>query len=308
MNKLSMLLRKGLFEFDFRNKEHLFGLLFALPAILGFLIFVLGPMVASLILSFTDYAIVNKAKFVGFENYTILFTSDPFFYNSLGVTLYYICLSIPLNICAAFFVAIMLNQDIKCRGFLRLAYYLPTIVPVAATSVIWKWLFDPALGIINFFLMSFGLPTSKFLFDEATVLPSMAVMGVWQTGGTMLIFLAGLQGVPRQLYESVEVDGGRAWHKFLHITIPMMTPTIFFNVVMGFINGLQVFTQSYIITGGGPNNKSNFIVLQLFKEAFTYSRMSKACAIAWILFLIVCAVTVLNFKMSKLWVYYEGEG
>ena len=139
------------------------------------------------------------------------------------------------------------------------------------------------------------------------MLPSMALIGIWQTGATMLIFLAGFMGIPRQLYEAVEVDGGGRWHKFAHITIPMMTPSIFFNLVIGLINGFQVFTQAYIITSGGPNNKSNFVILQLFKEAFTYGRMGRACAIAWIIFLIVVVLTVINFKISDKWVYYESE-
>lgn len=283
------------------------GLLFAMPAILGFLIFTLGPMVASAYFSMTDYNGVGTAGWIGLENYKALLVTDPVFSKSLLVTLQYILMSVPLNIVVSFLIAFLLSQDIRCRGFFRAAYYIPTVVPLVATSIIWKWLLDPNSGILNYLLRLLGLPASRFLFDERTVLPSMALIGVWQTGATMLIFLAGFMGIPRQLYEAVEVDGGSTFHKFRNITIPMMTPSIFFNLVIGLINGFQVFTQAYIITSGGPNNKSNFVILQLFKEAFTYGRMGRACAIAWVIFLIVVVLTIINFKISDKWVYYESE-
>ncbi len=282
------------------------GLLFAMPAILGFLIFTLGPMIASAFFSLTEYNGVGTPNFIGFENYEVLFTTDPAFKNSLSVTLQYIVMSVPMNIIVSFLIAFLLSQNIRCRGFFRAAYYMPTIVPLVATSIVWKWLLDPSSGIVNYLFRVMGLPVSRFLFDEQTVLPSMAVMGVWQTGTTMLVFLAGFQGIPRQLYEAVEVDGGSAWRKFKNITVPLMTPSIFFNLVIGLINGFQTFTQAYIITSGGPNNKSNFVILQLYKEAFTYGRMGRACAIAWIIFVIIVILTVLNFKISNKWVYYES--
>ncbi len=289
-----------------KSKEARAGLLFALPAILGFAIFTLGPMIASAFFSLTEYNGVGSPDFIGFENYQVLFTTDPAFKNSLLVTLQYIVMSVPLNIVVSFLIAFLLSQNIRCRGFFRAAYYMPTIVPLVATSIVWKWLLDPQVGIANYLLRLLGLPVSRFLFDEATVLPSMAVMGIWQTGTTMLVFLAGFQGISRELYEAVEVDGGGALRKFRSITVPLMTPSIFFNLVIGLINGFQTFTQAYIITSGGPNNKSNFVILQLYKEAFTYGRMGRACAIAWIIFLIVVALTILNFRLSNKWVYYES--
>lgn len=289
-----------------KSKEARMGLLLAMPAVLGFLIFTLGPMIASAFFSLTEYNGVGTPTFIGFENYEVLFTTDPAFKNSLSVTLQYILMSVPLNIIVSFLIAFLLSQNIRCRGFFRAAYYMPTIVPLVATSIVWKWLLDPSSGIVNYLFRTMGLPVSRFLFDERTVLPSMAVMGVWQTGTTMLVFLAGFQGIPRQLYEAVEVDGGNAWRKFKSITIPLMTPSIFFNLVIGLINGFQTFTQAYIITSGGPNNKSNFVILQLYKEAFTYGRMGRACAIAWIIFIIIVILTILNFKISNKWVYYES--
>ena len=296
-------------QFTFQQKEALWGVLFAVPAILGFLLFTLGPMIASLSLSFTDYAIVNQMKFIGLKNYTDLFDgTDPFFYKSLRVTSYYVALSVPVSILFAFLLALLLNQEIRGRAVFRTIYYLPSIVPTVATSMIWLWLLNPDLGLVNSMLRTLHLPTSQWIFDERTVIPSLVIMGLWTTGGTMVIFLAGLQGIPRQLYEALEVDGGTGMSKLIHITIPMMTPTIFFNLVMGFIGGFQTFTQAYVMTNGGPNNASLFYVFYLFRQAFTLSQMGSGCAIAWVLFVIISILTVVVFKTSRSWVYYEGGG
>jgi multiple sugar transport system permease protein len=290
------------------RKETKYGILFAMPAILGFMIFIIGPMILSLILSFANYTGFSKPSFVGFTNYKDLFFTDTFFKNSLKVTFNYVLLSIPMNITVAFLIAYMLSQDMWCRSGFRLIYYVPTVVPLVATSIIWKWLLDPTFGVVNYLRSLIGLPPSRFLFDEKTVLISMAVMGIWNIGALMLIFLAGFQGVPKQLYEATEVDGGGPIHKFFYVTIPMMTSTIFFNLVIGCINGFQIFTQAYIITGGGPNERSSFLVLLLFREAFQNAKMGKASAIAWMIFIIVMILTVINFKFSNKWVYYEDEG
>ena len=288
------------------SKEARMGLLFALPSILGFCIFTVGPMLYSLFLSFTDYNGVGSLNMVGMANYVELFTTDPYFKNSLKVTAIYVCMSIPLNIIVSFLIAWLLSQNIKFRGIFRLIYYIPTVVPLVATSIIWMWMLNPVFGVVNYLLRSIGLPAMKYLQNEQTVLPTLAVMGVWQTGATMLIFLAGLQGVPAQLYEAVEIDGGNGWHKFAHITLPMMTSTLFFNLIISCINGFQTFTQAYVITQGGPNNRSNFLVLRLFNEAFVNSKMGKASAIAWAMFLIILILTFINFKFSDKWVYYES--
>lgn len=304
---LNTKLRKNSNSFD-RN-ELLTGLIFAGPAILGFLIFTLGPMIASLVLSFTDYAIVNTPKFIGLSNYKRLFDGgDPFFYKSMSVTIYYVLLSVPAGIIFAFLISLLMNQEIKGRAIFRTIFYLPTIVPVVASSMIWMWILNPDLGLVNNVLRSLGLPTSQWIFDEASVIPSLVLMSLWTTGGTMVIFLAGLQGIPRQLYEAIDVDGGRGIHKLLYITVPMMTPTIFFNLIMGFINGFQTFSQAFVMTQGGPNNASLFYVYYLYREAFTFSKMGSACAIAWILFIVITIFTVFTFKSSSSWVYYEGEG
>jgi multiple sugar transport system permease protein len=266
-------------------------------------------MVSSLILSLTDYRpAAREVHFNNFDNYARFFDGRDFLLKkSLLVTFNYVLLSVPLCLSFAFFLAMLLNQDIKGKSIFRTIYYLPTIVPVVATTLIWTWLMDPDLGLINSILRQFHFPTSMFIYGAKTVIPSLAIMSTWTCGGTMVIFLAGLQGVPQTLYEAVEIDGGNAWQKFWKITIPMMTPTIFFNVVMGFISGLQTFTQAFIMTRGGPNNGSLFMVYNLYREAFEYQEMGRACAIAWVLFIIIMMITMLIFKSSRNWVYYEGD-
>ncbi len=290
------------------KKEAIAGWLFAMPVVLGFIIFTLGPMLASLVLSFTDYRVLIQPKFVGFDNYTNLFSGlDPFFYKSLLVTSYYVVLSVPAQLIFAFSIALIMNRDIKFRALFRSIYYLPSIVPAVAISMIWLWLLNPDLGLVNSLLKSAGLPTSLWIFSEKTVIPSLVFMSLWTTGGTMVIFLAGLQGIPRHLYEAVEIDGGNSLQSFTHVTLPMMSPTIFFNLVMGFIGGFQSFTSAYIMTQGGPNNASLFYVFYLYREAFTFQKMGSASAIAWVLFVIISILTVLVFRSSNMWVYYEGE-
>lgn len=287
----------------------IYGLIFVAPAVLGFLIFVLAPMLSSLILSLTDYRIVSRENhFVGLDNYIRLLDGRDFFIKkSLGVTFYYALFSVPLGMICAFLLAMMLNRDMKGKAVFRVIYYLPSIVPVVATSLIWTWLLDPDLGLVNSVLRQFDLPTSRFIYAERTVIPSLSIMSVWTSGGTMVIFLAGLQGISRTLYEAVEIDGGNAWHKFIKITVPMMTPTIFYNLVMGVIGGLQAFTQSFIMTQGGPNNGSLFIVYYLYRMAFREQEMGRACAVAWVVFLIIMLITLLIFRSSQRWVYYEGD-
>lgn len=291
-----------------QRASELSGWLFALPAILGFVILVLGPMAASLAFSLTDYNVFSSPSFIGLANYAKLFSGqDPFFYKSLAVTLYYAALNVPACIVASLAMAMMLSRNIRGKALFRSIFYLPSIVPVVATSFIWLWLLNPDLGLVNTVLSSLGLPTSKWFFAEESVIPSLVLTGLWGTGSTMVIFLAGIEGIPRLYYEAIEVDGGNAWHKFTRITLPMLTPTIFFNTVILTINSLQVFTQAYIITQGGPNNSSLFIVYMLWREAFRNANMGYASAIAWVLFVIVLILTFLIFRTSGNWVYYEGE-
>lgn len=290
------------------KKESVAGFLFVLPALLGFLIFTLGPMLASLYLSFTDYAIVNDIQFVGFDNYVRLFDgTDPYFYKSIGVTFYYVVLSVPLGIMFHFASAMLMNSSIKGKALFRAIYYVPSLIPVAASCIIWLWMFNPERGLLNYMLKALHLPTLQWIGSATSVVPSIALIAIWMAGNTMVVFLAALQDVPQTLYEAIDIDGGNGFHKLRHITIPMSTPIIFFNTIMGIIGGFQVFVQPMIMTDGGPNNASLFYALYLFREGFEFSKMGSASAMAWTLFIIIIALTGLVFKWSKRWVHYGGR-
>lgn len=290
------------------KKEERWGFLFSLPCILGFIIFALAPMVVSLVLSFMNYNFTTGGEFAGLSNYQRLFGGeDPYFFKSLLVTVIYVAMSVPTAIIFAFLVAMLLNADVKGKGLFRTIFYLPSVVPIVAMAAIWMWIFNPDMGLANHILKVMHLPVSTWLSGESSVLPTLVFINLWTTGSTMVIFLAGIQDVPRELLEAVEIDGGGFFAKLFHVTVPMMTPTIFYNVVMGVINGFQIFTQSYVMTQGGPNNSSLFYVYYLYREAFEFGRMGNACAVAWVLFLIIMALTAVIFKFSNQWVYYGGE-
>ncbi|UWO26469.1 sugar ABC transporter permease [Marvinbryantia formatexigens DSM 14469] len=291
-----------------RKRENRWGLLFCLPCILGFLFFAFLPMCTSFFYSFTDYNVISKCNFVGLDNYKNMFSgADPYFYKSLFVTVVYVALSVPSSLITAFLVAMLLNSEVKGKGIFRTIFYLPSIVPVVGMSAVWLWIFNSDFGLANMLLKAVGLPTCQWLSSETTVIPTLVFTNLWTIGSTMVIFLAGIQDVPRQLTEAVEIDGGGGLAKLFHVIIPMMTPTIFYNLVMGIINGFQIFTQAYVITQGGPNNASLFYVYYLYREAFQFMRMGSACAIAWVLFVIIMALTVIMFWLQKKWVYYGGE-
>jgi multiple sugar transport system permease protein len=284
--------------------ERRWGLLFAAPAILGFAIFTIGPMVASLFFSLTDWRIGAPAKFIGLGNYRQL-GHDPLFWKSLNVTTYYTLGVVPLTLLVGFAVAMLVNQGVRGKGFWRTVYYLPTLVPAVASSVLWIWIFNPDFGLLNSMLRQGGLPTSSWIYGERSAVPSLILMSTWGFGNAMVIFLAGLQGVPRQLYEAVAIDGGGTWARFRHVTLPFMTPTIFYNLVTGTIGTFQVFNQAYIMTQGGPNNATEFYIYYLYTKAFTDSEIGYASALAWVLFVIVLVITVLLFRNARRWVYYE---
>ncbi|MCP3808608.1 MULTISPECIES: carbohydrate ABC transporter permease [Paenibacillus] len=286
--------------------ERNWGLLFALPAILGLMIFTIGPIAASFVFSLTDWTIGGQMTFIGLDNYRTILTEDATFSQSMFVTTYYALGSVPLGLAAAFIIALLLNQKVKGLSVFRTIYYLPTIVPSIANTMLWLWMFNPDFGLLNSLLEGVGLPGSKWIYDESTAIPSLIMMSTWGIGNTVIIFLAGLQSVPTHLYEAAEVDGGNRWHKFFHITIPSMTPTIFFNLVMSLISTFQVFNQAYVMTNGGPNNSTLFYVFYLWRTAFTETKIGYASALAWILFFVIMVLTVLIFSTSKKWVHYEG--
>jgi len=290
-----------------RRYEAAWAWFFAAPAVLGFVLFAIGPIAASLVLSFTDWPIISAPSWVGAGNYIRLFTRDPLFWQSLKVTAIYAATSVPLGLAVAFGFAVLLNQHLRGLGVFRTAFYLPSIFPVVASSVVFLWFFNPEFGLLNAGLRAAHLPPSQWVYSSATALPSLILMSLWSIGGTMVIFLAGLQDVPPHLYEAVDIDGGATRHKALHVTIPMVTPIILFNLVLSLIHALQAFTQAYVMTQGGPNNATLFYVFYLYRTAFADGQMGYAAAMAWILFVLIVALTALIFRSSRRWVYYEGE-
>ncbi|WP_048717201.1 carbohydrate ABC transporter permease [Bacillus sp. 522_BSPC] len=286
--------------------ERNWGILLAAPAIIGFLLFTLVPMIASLGFSLTDWNIGGSFSFIGLDNYKTMLTEDKLFSKSLFVTIYYTLGSVPLVMAGAFFIAMLLNQKVKGLSIFRTIFYLPVLVPSVANTMLWLWMFNPDFGLLNTILGSVGISGQQWIYSESSSIPSLMLMSTWGLGNAAVIFLAGLQGVPAHLYEAVEVDGGGPLRKLWHVTIPMMTPTIFFNLVMALINTFQVFNEAYIMTEGGPNNSTLFYVYYLFRTAFKDSQMGYACALAWGLFLIILFLSSLVFLTSKKWVYYEG--
>jgi multiple sugar transport system permease protein len=276
--------------------------------ILGLLIWVIGPMIGVLLISLTDWNVLAAPNWVGIRNYVRLFTADLYFWNTLKVTVYYVVLNVVCTTLYSLIVAMLLNQNIRGRGIYRSLFYLPTIVPIVASSALWLWLFNPEFGVLNMILQAAGLPRSLWIASQGTVVPSIVIMSVWSgAGNTIVIFLAALQGVPRELLEAVEIDGGNWWHRFRAITLPMISPVTFFNVVTGLIASFTIFTQSYVMTNGGPNNASLFYVLLLYREGFQRNNIGGAAALSWVLIIIVSILSLLIFSTSRRWVYYEGE-
>jgi len=289
------------------GREAIAFYVFASPWIVGLLAFTLGPMIASTFLSMTNWDIVTRAHWVGLSNFARALTDDPLFWQSLKVTAIYSFGGIPLRLSLALFLAILLNQPIKFRAFFRTLFYTPSVMSGVAVSILWIWVFNPNFGVINFVLSKVGIQGPGWIYDEQWALPALILMSLWGVGGAMIILLAGLQGIPRVLYEAAEIDGADLMDGFRHITFPMLSPVIFFNLIMGVIGSFQVFTQGYVMTEGGPHYATHFYVLNLYYNAFRYFRMGYASALAWLLFIIIMLLTFLVFKSSPLWVYYEGE-
>lgn len=288
--------------------EERWGYFFISPWLLGFLIFSLGPILVSLYYSFTKYEFPIAPKWVGLRNYIFAFTKDELFPVSLANTAFYVGLAVPLGLMASLFLALLLDREIKGRAIWRTLYYLPSIVPGVASTFLFMYLFQPDYGLINGWIWElFHVRGPGWFADRSWVKPTFVLLSLWGAGGaTMIIFLAGLQNIPKELYEAAEVDGAGRWRKFLNITIPMLSPTIFFNLITGIIGAFKVFSVAYVATGGGPGYGSYFYVLHLFTHAFTYWNSGYASALAWILFVIVLVFTLIQFSVSKSWVYYES--
>jgi multiple sugar transport system permease protein len=291
---------------NYRRREAIGGFLFIAPWIVGFLVFTLGPIIASLYFSFTNYQVVKPPVWAGLANYRRLLEDD-LFWQSLKVTSIYVAISVPLGLVLSFLVALLMNQKVKGIGFWRTIFYLPNLVPLVGATMLWLWIFNPEFGLLNGFLDTIGIDGPLWLRSQKWALISLIIMSLWNVGGSTLIYLAGLQGIPTDLYDAVEVDGGGTIAKFWTVTVPQMSPVIFYNLILGIILGFQVFAQPLIMTGGGPRYATLFVVLYLYENAFGNFRMGYASAIAWVLFLIIFALTAITFRMSRSWVYYEGE-
>lgn len=284
------------------------GLLWASPAILGFLFLYMGPMIASLGMSFTNWRIVDTPQWIGLQNWITMFTADPLFYQALRVSATYALISVPLRLILALGIAMLMNQKHKLVGLFRTIYYLPSVIAGVSVALLWSWVFHPDFGVINVLLYDvFHIQGPRWLFDPNTALASIIIMSLWSVGGSMLIYLGGLQGVPTDLYDAAEVDGAGAFAKFRNVTLPMISPVLFFNVVMGFINSFQAFTESFVMTGGGPVHSTYFYLLHLYQNAFVFFRMGYAAALSWALFVIILLLTIFIFRSSSMWVFYEGE-
>ena len=282
------------------------GILFAMPWFIGFFAFVAYPIVASLYYGFTEYDALNLPSFVGFRNYIELFKRDTLFWKALSNTLFYTVFAVPIHIIVGLALALLLNLRVKGMEVYRTIYYLPTLVPAVASSVLWLWILNPQYGLVNFLLRKLGLPGPGWLADPVWAKPALILMSGWGAGSAVIIYLAGLQDIPVQLYEAAELDGATSSQKTFYITLPMLTPTIFFNLVMGLIGSFQYFTQAYVMTQGGPVNSTLFYCLYLYNNAFVYFKMGYASAMAWILFLIILAASSLVFRTSSGWVYYAA--
>jgi len=283
------------------------GLLFASPAILGLLIFVAYPIAASIYYSFTSYSVLQPPIWVGLENYRTLLTDDPVFYTTLYNTLYIALFTIPLSVVVAMGLAMLLNLKVRGQAFYRTIFYLPTIVPFVASSILWLWIYNPQYGVVNTLLWYVGIQGPGWISDPAWAKPALVLMNLWTVGGWMVNYLAGLRDVPQELYEAAELDGATWWSKTRHLTIPFMSPYILFSVIQMLIGVFQYFTQVAVMTNGGPADATRVYALYLYQNAFTYFKMGYASAMAWLLFAIVLALTLLVLRSSRVWVYYEGE-
>ncbi|MDK2990844.1 MAG: multiple sugar transport system permease protein [Clostridiales bacterium] len=292
-----------------RQREEIQGYIFILPWLIGFVVFVLGPLLFSLYGSFTNYNVTSRMDFIGFDNYKRMFTGDPLFWTSLYNTFYYVIFMVPLTTAGSILMAVLLNQRVSGTRVYRTIYYMPSVLSGVAVYMLWMQILSPETGLLNTLLRLIGVEGPAWLFDPAWTKPAIIIMKMWSVGGGMLLYLASMQGIPTQLYESADLDGANAWHKFRYITLPMITPVIFFDLVTSLIGGFQIFQEGYVMSqsgDGGPMNSLLFYNLHMWNKAFEVFDMGYAMAMAWILFVIVMILTALNLKYSKNWVYYEG--
>lgn len=292
-----------------KRSEAIQGYLFILPWLFGMLVFTLGPLIFSLIGSFTNYDVTSRMDFVGLDNYRRMFTSDPLFWTALGNTLYYVVISVPASIFAALVVALLMNQKIPGIRVFRTIYYLPSVLSGVGVYFLWMQLLSPQSGLVNIVLSWFGINGPAWLYDPDWTKPALILMNLWKAGGSMLLYLASLQSISPSLYEAADIDGAGRGRKFWNITLPLITPIIFFDLVTSLIGSFQIFQEAYVMSSdgsGGPANSLLFFNLHMWNKAFVTFEMGYAMAMSWILFLIVFVITLINLKLAPRWVYREG--
>lgn len=285
-------------------KRTITGYIFIAPFILGFLFWFLGPTLYSGWLSLTEWNLITPPKMIGLENFARLF-SDNLLGQSIKVTAIYSFVSVPVGLVLGFLLAMLMNTKVRGIRAFRTIYYLPSIVPAVANAVLWAWIFNSEFGLLNVVLRAFGIAKVNWLIDPRFALPALILMGFWGVGGGMVIYLAGLQGIPEVYYEAAEIDGAGRWAKLWNITIPLMSPVLFFNLIMGIIGSFQVFTAAYLMTDGGPQNSTMFYVLYLYRVGFRNLEMGYAASLGWLLFFIILVLTMLVFRYIGRNVYYE---
>ncbi|MEZ4865147.1 MAG: sugar ABC transporter permease [Caldilineaceae bacterium] len=306
----SRLARRAGLTSALRVREAVWGYIFLLPWVLGLLFFILGPIIASAYFSFTEYDVLTSPKFVGVQNYAKALFDDNLFWPSLGRTLRYALIVVPVGLTGSLLLAILLNRGLKGTNIYRTLFFLPSLTPAVALALLWTWLFHPSVGPINVALSWVGIHGPGWLSSKEWALPSIMIISLWAAlgGNTMLIFLAGLQGVPQELYEAAEIDGAGAVAKFFNVTLPMISPTLLFNLILGVIGALKVFTLAFVATLGGPSYATWFYALHIYRQAFEYFRMGYGSALAWLFVVLLLFFTYLQLNWSRRWVYYAGEG
>lgn len=292
-----------------RRREAIEGFLYLSPWLIGYIAFSGGPILASLYLSFTKYNVLMPPKFIGLQNFIYALTKDDLFIPAIIKTFYFAILVVPPAIILSLAIAILLNQKLKGLAFWRTMFFLPTLTPVVAAAILWRWMLNPDVGLVNYFLSGIGIKGPGWLASVEWAIPSLALIGLWTSvgGSQMIIFLAGLQNIPQDLVEAAQIDGAGVWTRFIHVTLPMITPTMFFNMILGIIFALRTFDVAFVATAGGPARATWFISLHIYQNAFVSFDMGYASALSWMFFILLILVTYLQFRFSGSWVFYAGE-
>jgi multiple sugar transport system permease protein len=308
MNSTSIRTSLRIPRLKLRQREAILFYLCISPWLIGFILFYLGPILASFYFSLTEWDLLTSPQFVGMENYVRLFTRDALALKSFKVTLVYTLVYVPMDLIFGLSLALLLNQKLRGIGVFRTVYYLPSVLSGVAYVVMWMWMFNPQYGLINTLLSYVGIQGPRWLLDPKWALSALIIMSLWGVGRTMIIFLAGLQDIPTVLYEVAEIDGANRWNKFWKVTLPLLTPSLLFNLIFGIILTFQTFTNAFVATNGGPLDSTLFYVLYLYRKAFEHLQMGYASAMAWVLFLIVLGCTLVIFMTSGKWVFYRSIG